>query len=409
MIDEHSERQGRREGAFKALVERLLDRNVGGLSGGTGRAASTTHSFLIFLLTLTLSWVVFHMTYDVQGLSWLIAINLTAAGGYTFGILVVRLGQQTAGAVIALGVATVHILLATQVLGWQSGLHLYLIAGGQLVLMLFTERQRALRWVFVSLAAVTFVVCQLAFSADEAPYEMAPETLTLLFSVNAVITAALMYVLAAFAHMRAASAGRLAAASAARAEYLANTDALTGLSNRRPVMEHLEVLGKNEKAQYCVALADLDSFKALNDEYGHVCGDRVLATLGERLRNEIRPTDSVGRWGGEEFIFVMPGATLDEAVIMMERMRGTVGDHVVPCSGHSHLITISIGVSNRPEGAMSHRVIKRADDALYEAKQSGRNRVNSLHSEPLDAATAGLDIAINPDGGEGHRTHRRQP
>lgn len=393
-----------------ALFERLFNRNVGGLSGVIGRAAATTHSFLIFLLTLTLAYVVFHMTYDAQGLSWLISVNLVAAAGYSAGIIVVRLGRQTAASVIALSVALVHVALATQVLGWQSGLHLYLVAGGQLVLMLFTERQRVLRWVFVLLAAGTFVYSQTMFPSSSAPYEMDSDVLALLFSVNAVVTAGLMYVLAALAHLRATAAGRKAAASAQRAEYLANTDALTGLSNRRPVMEHLELLSASPTTHYSVGLADLDSFKALNDEYGHVCGDRVLATLGERLRGHVRPTDSLGRWGGEEFVFVLPGARLDDALAMMERMRSIVGEHVVPCSGHSHHVTISIGVAERAPGAMSHRVIKHADDALYEAKQSGRNRVRAFEQSHDDDGQGVLaDVAINPDGGEGHRTHRRQP
>jgi diguanylate cyclase (GGDEF)-like protein len=392
-----------------AVFERLFNRRVGGLSGVIGRAAATTHSFLIFLLTLTLAYVVFHTSYDVEGLSWLIAINLGAAAGYSVGIVVVRLGHQTAASVLALSVALVHIFLATSVLGWQSGLHLYLVAGGQLVLMLFTERQRALRWIFVCLAAATFVYSQTMFPASEASYDMNSDVLALLFSVNAVLTAGLMYVLAALAHLRATSAGRVAAASAERAEYLANTDALTGLSNRRPVMEHLEVLSANPATPYCVGLADLDYFKALNDEYGHVCGDRVLATIGERLRTHVRPTDSLGRWGGEEFVFVLPGAALADALAMMERMRAIVGEHVVPCSGHSHHVSISIGVAERAPGAMSHRVIKHADDALYEAKASGRNRVRAYEPAPGDdSAGAFADVAINPDGGEGHRTHRRR-
>jgi len=391
------------------LLERLFNRKVGGLSGVIGRAAATTHSFLIFLLTLTLAYVVFHTTYDAQGLSWLITINLGAAVGYAAGIVVVRLGHQSAASVIALGVALVHVMLSTPVLGWQSGLHLYLVAGGQLVLMLFTERQRLLRWTFVILAAVAFVYCQTMLPSSTAQYDMNSDVLAMLFSVNAVMTAGLMYVLAALAHMRAASAGRVAAASAERAEYLANTDPLTGLSNRRPIMERLERLSASAASVYCVALADLDSFKALNDEFGHICGDRVLATLGERLRGHVRPTDSLGRWGGEEFVFVLPGARLVDALAMMERMRSIVGEHVVPCSGHSHHVTVSIGVAERRPGAMSHRVIKHADDALYEAKLSGRNRVRAFEpsSEASESGTL-AEVAINPDGGEGHRTHRRQ-
>jgi len=390
-------------------LTRLVSRNVGGLNGSEGRAASTTHSFLILELIITVSYTVFFMSYDYEGLAPTIAFQFVAIAGYGIGVVVVRLGYHTAAAVLAFLVAYGHIVLTVHTLGWPAGVHLYLIAGGQLAFMVFTERQRTLRAIFVLLAAAAFLYCQLWVSVESTFYSMPESVLSVLFSINAVTTAALMYVLAAFAHTRARAASALAARSAARAEYLANTDALTGLANRRPIMEHLEVLGERHENKYCVALADLDHFKGLNDEYGHGCGDRVLATLGERLRSQVRPTDSLGRWGGEEFIFVMPDVDLDGAVVMMERMRRTVGDHVVPCSGHSHHVTVSIGVSCRPLGAKSHRVIKRADDALYEAKQTGRDRVNSLHSVKGDSQYGGNDVPINPDGGEGHRTHRREP
>ncbi|MEX0914193.1 MAG: GGDEF domain-containing protein [Demequina sp.] len=388
-------------------LSRLVSRNVGGLKGSEGRAASTTHSFLIFTLIATVAYTVFLMAYDYTGLGPTIAVTMVAAGGYGIGVVVVRLGHHTAAAVLAFLVAFAQIVIMVHTLGWPSGVHLYLIAGGQLVFMVFTERQRALRAVFVSMAAGAFLYSQLWVRIDHTLYAMPDNVLSVLFSVNAVTTAALMYVLAAFAHTRARAASALAERSAARAEYLANTDPLTGLSNRRPVMEHLELLGERHETRYCVALADLDHFKGLNDEFGHVCGDRVLATLGERLRAQVRPTDSVGRWGGEEFIFVMPDVDMADAVAMMERMRRVVGDHVVPCAGHSHHVTVSIGVSGRPVGAKAHRVIKRADDALYEAKLNGRDRVHSVRSVRADSARTGEDVPINPDGGEGHRVHRR--
>lgn len=391
-------------------MARLFSRNVGGLRGSERRAASTTQSLLIFSLVLTLSYSVFLMTYDLQGLADLTTVNMVAATVYGIGIIVVRVGKQTLAAMLAFVAVNAHVLLTVESLGWQSGVHLFLIASGQLVFMVFTERQRWLRAWFVLLAALTFLYCQWWAELNGSPfditYDFPDSVLSLLFSINAVITAALMYMLAAVAHTRARTARAMAAEAAARAEFLANTDALTGLSNRRPVMEHLEILGRADETQYCVALADLDHFKALNDEYGHVCGDRVLATLGDRLRHQVRATDSVGRWGGEEFIFVMPDLTLNDAARIMDRIREAVGGHVVPCSGHSHHVTMSVGVSCRPPGAKSHRVIKRADDALYEAKQSGRDMVRSLHSVPADALPQGYGVPINPDGGEGHRPRR---
>lgn len=92
---------------------------------------------------------------------------------------------------------------------------------------------------------------------------------------------------------------------------------------------------------YCVAIADLDRFKDLNDAYGHACGDVVLAAVADRLRAQARVTDALGRWGGEEFILVMSDIAVDDAVVTMDRMRAAVGQELVPCDAHEHHVTMS--------------------------------------------------------------------
>ena len=128
---------------------------------------------------------------------------------------------------------------------------------------------------------------------------------------------------------------------------------------------------------YSLAIADLDHFKALNDTFGHECGDRVLAAIGQRLRVGLRTTDMVGRWGGEEFIFDMAGTSIDDAVAMMERMRTDLERAPVACWGHGHDVTMSIGITDALPTAVAHRALQRADAALYEAKGAGRNVVRT--------------------------------
>jgi diguanylate cyclase (GGDEF)-like protein len=179
------------------------------------------------------------------------------------------------------------------------------------------------------------------------------------------------------AHERSHVAQRVAHQAAARAEYLANTDALTGLANRRPVTTELDALARPGSAPYCLAIADLDAFKELNDTFGHACGDTVLAAVGRTLRASVRAGDLVGRWGGEEFIFVLVGTSLTDAVSRSERVRAAIEDLVVDCSGHVHTITVSVGVADGVPGMPAFRVLKRADDAMYDAKNAGRNTVRS--------------------------------
>ncbi|WP_062209327.1 GGDEF domain-containing protein [Demequina oxidasica] len=358
-----------------SAMGRLLDRAVGGLTGERGRAAAAAQTFMIFSAALSVGYAAFYLSYPDSDLRPLAAFSIVCALAYAVGIVTVRVGYQLAAAVIGLSVATAQVVYIVSSVGWETGAHMYLIVGGQLVYMVFTERQRLLRWAYLGIAATAFLVCQVALPARGADYAIDSSTLTWMFSINAVLAMTMLFTLAALAHFRARESRAQAAESAERAEYLANTDALTGLSNRRPILEVLERVSSGSVGKYCVAIADLDRFKDLNDRYGHSCGDAVLAVVGERLRAEIRTTDALGRWGGEEFIFVMPDTSLDAAVRTMDRTRAAVSDVPVSCGDHEHEVTVSIGVAADSAAARPHLVIKDADDALYEAKLEGRDCV----------------------------------
>ncbi len=155
------------------------------------------------------------------------------------------------------------------------------------------------------------------------------------------------------------------------------TDSLTGASSRRVFEEKLEA--EHERAGrysrgFCVAIMDVDSFKGINDAYGHPAGDQILKELTGVLRQEARATDVVARYGGDEFVILMPETALDDAVIVAERIRNRVAS--VLTSNNSPL-TISCGVAewSGTFGSNASDVLRRADAALYEAKCSGRNRV----------------------------------
>jgi diguanylate cyclase (GGDEF)-like protein len=195
------------------------------------------------------------------------------------------------------------------------------------------------------------------------------------FSINAVLTVILVFALAGLFYERTNQAKAAAALSAATAEYLATTDVLTGLSNRRPLIESLEARGL--EGDYTVAIVDMDHFKALNDTFGHQCGDRVLAEVAGRFKSLVREADAVGRWGGEEFIVVLPHTGIEQGAALMERLREHVAHTVIPCTGHDHRVTISIGVADGEGDGMPHHVVKRADDALYDAKVAGRDTVRT--------------------------------
>ncbi|MDN4471581.1 GGDEF domain-containing protein [Demequina zhanjiangensis] len=346
-----------------------------------GAPSRTIQAVMVLVAALSAGYSAVFLVYDREALAGLIAVDLLCMVALLAGVVLVRRGLQLQGALLVLTLMILQIVVSTRYLGWQSGVHLYLISGGALAILVFTDAQRVLRWLFGAGAAIVFVVCQFLLPSSSAIVQVSEQSLSVMFTLNAVLTALVTTAFAMTAHARATQAWKQAVEATARAEYLANTDTLTGLPNRRPVLDVLEDLSRQGSGAFCLAIADLDHFKKLNDTYGHQCGDRVLATVGRRLRQELRVTDTIGRWGGEEFLFVMPGVAVDDAQVMMERIRRIVADHVVPCTGHSHEVQISIGLADGLEDEMSHRVIKRADDALYEAKAGGRNQVcvRSIH------------------------------
>lgn len=379
-------------------LARLLDRRVGGLTGDSGRAASAVHTFLLIALTLAVAYGAFFVLYDPDLLGPIIAASAVATALYAAGIALVRTGHQLIAALIAVTTGIAQVVFVANFLGWQSGIQLYLVPGGQLVFLVFTDKQRLLRWAYLVVAVGAFFYCQLVVPVHGVGYAFGEGTVDVLFPINAAVSLGLVYVLAAVSHYRAAAAREAADAATGRAEHLANTDALTGLANRRPVLERLESLAGSR--DYCVAIADLDRFKSLNDRHGHDCGDNVLAGVGALLATEVRAADAVGRWGGEEFIFVLEGTSLVEARAMMERMRRAVENLRAPCGDHVHVVTMSVGVATAAGADSPGVVLRHADAALYRAKQGGRNQV--VASRPDAGAGSGAEPpagTAGPDAG----------
>lgn len=161
-----------------------------------------------------------------------------------------------------------------------------------------------------------------------------------------------------------------------KAEREAMVDELTRVPNRRWLNLELEELFVDKTRGLSVAVIDVDHFKRVNDTLGHQTGDAVLSDVAQVLAAEIRPADSVARWGGEEFVVVLPDTYLEGAYAAAERLRKAVAAAVIRRDdGGTTSVTVSIGIATRSAGMDPEQVIARADEALYEAKQGGRNRV----------------------------------
>jgi diguanylate cyclase (GGDEF)-like protein len=169
-----------------------------------------------------------------------------------------------------------------------------------------------------------------------------------------------------------------------RLEQLSQTDYLTGILNRRAISRKLEEEQTTVTAaeeSFCIILLDLDHFKEINDQYGHTVGDQALRHAVERLHNDIRDSDLLGRWGGEEFIIVAPRTSLAEAESLAERLCRSLAGSRISSEGESVEITGSFGVTRYIPGEALDTCLKRTDDALYAAKRQGRNRIIVLSLE----------------------------
>lgn len=171
----------------------------------------------------------------------------------------------------------------------------------------------------------------------------------------------------------------------------ATLDALTGFYNRRQLEERIKqevANAKRQKAPLCGIMTDIDFFKSVNDTYGHAVGDLVLKTIAKIIRGQLREYDIAGRYGGEEFSILLPFTKINEAQMVAERLRKTIEGKLIdiskvnPDSETKKInVTLSLGVYEMQENDNDEDLLKKADKALYQAKNTGRNKVVTNSNE----------------------------
>ena len=167
-------------------------------------------------------------------------------------------------------------------------------------------------------------------------------------------------------------------------ERQALVDGLTGLANRRASADALQTESARARrlgTPLSVVLADLDGFKGVNDAHGHRVGDEVLRAFADVLRETLRDSDVAGRWGGEEFLLLLPGADEDGAVQLADRIRAALSSRTIPAAPGLR-VTASFGVAERASSSDTEQLVAAADEALYRAKRAGRDRIERGAAEP---------------------------
>lgn len=161
-------------------------------------------------------------------------------------------------------------------------------------------------------------------------------------------------------------------------ELLAHTDSLTGLHNRRRMQELLKqqtAMFSRNQSIFTLIFVDIDHFKKFNDSHGHSCGDYVLSETASLMKKNLRKGDVLARWGGEEFLIMLPDTDINGARIMAEKIRKAVAGNPFHLAGKSFSVTMTFGIAQHEIGSSIENSLKKADSALYEGKATGRNRV----------------------------------
>lgn len=263
-----------------------------------------------------------------------------------------------------------HAMLAVRAIGWDSGFHYYLLV---VVPVLVISKTRIPTFKPIMLLALLIIYISMDMvMRDLPPYDvLTASTLSGLRYFNIAVTFLLLTYLSGM-YLRLVTEAEKAL------RVLATTDPLTQLLNRRSLLEIAEyevVQRKRHQAPLAFILADIDHFKSINDQHGHAAGDAVLKAVSQTLRQASREQDSIARWGGEEFLILMPDAAKEMAVKVAERLRQQVQMLEVPFNDTVIQVSMTFGVSTHQADEIVDAPLNRADAALYQGKMAGRNQV----------------------------------
>lgn len=303
-------------------------------------------------------------------------------------VFTVALFSARAGFELAASVA-VYVLSVATIVGFVAhlssalSLESFLLGLAIVPFILVRKEIPALRMALAAAAVAAYLTCEFAWPDSTVFHPFEGDVAYWLAQANRVGAATLLILGAIVVELRHASMVRVLAGAARYGELRATTDELTGVYNRRPVIAQLSEWARTGRGNYAIALIDLDHFKDINDTHGHDCGDVVIQTVATTLRAHFRESDMVSRWGGDEFLVLMPGIRQSDVLPVLERLRRAISLIEKRCSGHVHTVTVSIGAAMGALGQTPDECIAAADHALYRAKENGRNRVVAVGvSEP---------------------------
>ena len=331
--------------AFRALVQ------------GIGVIAGLTH-------------VCFCALFFWSGVTSLAYVNIGSVLSYVCVFELARRGAiEKAWALTVLEVLG-HAILAVAVIGWDTGFHYYILLVIP-VAVISSIKPVSLKAATVLGVMLTYLVLDIAFRHQGPAKELSMLVVDGLHYFNVVGVMVILIFLAGYYYY-------LINKTASALHDMASTDPLTRLKNRRAITEAIrreESRVRRGQPYLSFILCDLDQFKNINDTRGHDVGDMVLKKVSETLMSGVRDVDFVARWGGEEFLAVLPDTDTEGAKLVAERLRTKLCEQLLESGGTSFRVSMTLGVATLQASETAEQTIARADAALYDGKRSGRNRV----------------------------------
>jgi diguanylate cyclase (GGDEF)-like protein len=363
-------------------------------AGGRRRRGKTHAAFWVMTRRVTVLaasvdtvFLVFFLLADSPLLAWL---NVLSIGMYAAAYTLLLRRRNLAALLLIWFEVVAHAAIGTLLVGWDSGFHYYLLMFIPAIVVSGSGRR-------VTVPLIVLFLFYLALHlAAHATGTLAPIGDTSLQILN-VFNVSIFFAMASYT---ARFYFELVRKSERKLRDLATRDTLTGLSNRRHLIElALAEMASARHAGHSVALvlADIDDFKRINDAHGHEAGDLVLIHASAAFREACRAQDSIARWGGEEFLFLLPRTGSDEALLFAERVRARIAGMSIDHDGSAMAFTLSLGVATWAADEGLEDAISRADNALYQSKSGGRNRVTLASSRDAEASCAPF-AALQPVG-----------
>ena len=345
------------------------------ISNPTVTSSKTYIATIIAMMLGILNHVIFlgvFYKYDITPLYYYNYLSITVFIALL--ITVLKMKTITHVMVLASIEILIHQFFAIKLLGWEYGFQYYIIAIPSLILL--GEFKNFSIPVVLSLLSTLILIFIYFYSLSHLPTFQLEEIKSGLYLFNLISVAALVAVFSGLFVYTSKQNENILLNAHEQLYVTATTDSMTKLANRMKTIDLIEyqiIRAKRTEKPFTLAIADIDDFKNINDSYGHDIGDTVIIAVAQLMKKSLREQDIIGRWGGEEFMIVLPDTSINDGKIVLEKLRTNVSSHAIKTDNFSINTTLTLGASASNYAATIDNIIKLADNALYEGKRGTKN------------------------------------